>query len=93
MRYVKMTVHGLVQGVGFRYMAKYRAYALHISGTVKNLADGSVQIFAYGKKEDIDRYIDVIKSSPSPAATVDEVIIDELDPSEVKNQQSFQVIY
>ena len=41
-------VKGRVQGVCFRYYTEQRAYQLGITGTVKNLCDGSVEIFAFG---------------------------------------------
>ena len=41
-------VKGRVQGVCFRHYTEQRAYQLGITGTVKNLYDGSVEIFAFG---------------------------------------------
>ncbi len=41
-------VKGRVQGVCFRYYTAQRAYQLGLTGTVKNLYDGSVEIFAFG---------------------------------------------
>ena len=36
--------HGWVQGVGFRYTAKYQASARNVTGWVRNLPDGSVEM-------------------------------------------------
>ena len=44
-RYV---VSGLVQGVGFRWTAQRVARSLGITGTVRNLPDGTVEIEAHG---------------------------------------------
>ena len=41
-------VHGIVQGVGFRYAAVGRARALRLSGYVRNMDDGSVEVVAEG---------------------------------------------
>ena len=41
-------VKGRVQGVCFRHYTEQRADQLGITGTVKNLYDGSVEIFAFG---------------------------------------------
>ena len=41
-------VKGRVQGVCFRYYTEQKAHHLGITGTVKNLYDGSVEIFAFG---------------------------------------------
>lgn len=45
---------GSVQGVGFRYTAKAYALELGIVGEVRNLADGSVELYAQGSKEKLD---------------------------------------
>lgn len=45
---------GEVQGVGFRYKAKHTANRYGISGWVRNLWDGSVEMEAEGHPRDID---------------------------------------
>ena len=47
----KITVRGIVQGVGFRPFVYAQAYALGIAGTVKNLGS-EVEIFARGEQFD-----------------------------------------
>ena len=37
-----MIFHGRVQGVGFRYTAKYLARSMNLTGWVKNEYDGTV---------------------------------------------------
>ena len=49
--------HGRVQGVGFRYTARYIASDLGLSGWVSNLWDGSVEMEVQGKKELIDEML------------------------------------
>lgn len=49
--------YGHVQGVGFRYHAKYGADMLGLSGWVRNLYDGSVEMEVQGREEDIDKLI------------------------------------
>ncbi len=44
---------GLVQGVGFRYMTQRYASQRGLTGWVKNLVDGSVEVLAEGPKADI----------------------------------------
>ena len=57
----KMRLHyifyGSVQGVGFRYQAYYMARKLGLSGWVKNLYDGTVEMEVQGKEELIDALI------------------------------------
>ncbi|SEG20119.1 acylphosphatase [Eubacterium ruminantium] len=42
---------GNVQGVGFRYTAKYAARAYGLTGWVKNCYDGSVEMELQGEQE------------------------------------------
>ena len=41
-------VSGMVQGVGFRFFTQRAAEKLRISGFVRNLWDGRVEVFAMG---------------------------------------------
>lgn len=45
---------GRVQGVGFRYTARQIASRLQVTGTVRNLPDGSVEALIQGTESDID---------------------------------------
>ena len=42
---------GGVQRVGFRATTRYHAKSLGLTGTVRNLANGSVEIYAQGERE------------------------------------------
>lgn len=55
-------VHGYVQGVGFRATTLQHATKLGLSGTVKNLADGTVEIFAQGSRERLDQLLENLKA-------------------------------
>jgi len=44
---------GRVQGVGFRYTCHRIANRCNLTGYVKNLPDGSVELLAQGRPEDI----------------------------------------
>lgn len=52
---------GRVQGVGFRYTAHRIAYRHQLTGFVRNLPDGTVEMFAQGPAGDIDDCIQDIK--------------------------------
>jgi acylphosphatase len=53
-----MTVHysGQVQGVGFRYTAKTVATGFEMTGIVRNLPDGRVELIAEGKREELEAF-------------------------------------
>lgn len=44
---------GRVQGVGFRFTARRIAQRYELSGFVRNLPDGTVEMFAQGDAEDV----------------------------------------
>lgn len=58
-------VSGVVQGVGFRFFTIHKAHRYHITGWVKNLYDGRVEIEAEGKKENLILFLEDIKTGPS----------------------------
>ena len=47
----RVIVRGRVQGVGFRYFAVRAARATGVSGTVRNLPDGTVEAIADFRRE------------------------------------------
>lgn len=51
---------GRVQGVGFRYTTARIAGRLPVRGFVKNLPDGTVQLVAEGRRDDLDRLLSQI---------------------------------
>jgi acylphosphatase len=50
---VRMTawVHGMVQGVGFRWWTRSRAMELGLVGSASNLGDGRVEVVVEGSRE------------------------------------------
>lgn len=47
---------GHVQGVGFRYSVKSTATGFEITGTVRNLSDGRVELIAEGTREELEAF-------------------------------------
>ncbi|MBO5608751.1 MAG: acylphosphatase [Eubacterium sp.] len=52
-----MYISGDVQGVGFRYRANYAAQRLGLTGYVRNLYDGRVEVEVQGDRELISRFL------------------------------------
>jgi len=55
-----MKISGCVQGVGFRYRAKYVANSMGLTGWVKNEWDGTVEMEVQGTIEQLNRMLTVI---------------------------------
>jgi len=79
MRRVKIVVSGRVQGVYFRLFTQNKAKHLAIKGTVQNLPDGRVEIFAEAEHLMIDKFIKWCGKGPV-TARVDIVEVTELEP-------------
>ena len=52
---------GHVQGVGFRYTAQHLARNHPVSGYVRNLPDGRVELVAEGEAKDLDAMLEAFK--------------------------------
>jgi acylphosphatase len=54
----RLTVHysGRVQGVGFRYTARTVAVGFDLTGTIRNLPDGRVELVAEGESAELDAF-------------------------------------
>ncbi len=63
----RINIYGLVQGVAYRLSAQRAAIQNHITGTVQNLRDGSVEIIATGDIFHLEQFIDWCKKGPSRA--------------------------
>jgi acylphosphatase len=50
LRRVHLHIHGLVQGVGFRFTTQREASRLELAGWVRNRPDGAVEVVAEGEE-------------------------------------------
>lgn len=87
---VHVIVSGIVQGVFFRSNTKSEADRLGVCGWVRNRIDGTVEITAEGKKDNMDRFIQWCRKGPA-GAVVKNV---ELNREEFKSEfKSFNIAY
>lgn len=76
----KYNIAGRVQGVGFRYFVCQAARQLKLQGTVRNLADGSVECIAAAppdRETALAQLEQRLRQGP-PHSRVDHVYIEEL---------------
>ncbi|MGH2582336.1 MAG: acylphosphatase [Anaerolineales bacterium] len=62
---------GMVQGVGLRYFVNQRASSMPITGWVRNLRDGRVELVAEGSRTDLETFIADVKQGPRGAQVTD----------------------
>ena len=54
---------GHVQGVGFRYAVKALTTGYEVTGTVRNLPDGRVELVAESAKEELEAFLQAVRES------------------------------
>lgn len=75
---IRATVHGQVQGVGFRDATVRRAHALDVLGWVRNGEDGTVLVHAEGGEEAVEALLAFLHDGPRGA------YVDAVDVERVK---------
>lgn len=61
----KYNIKGQVQGVGFRYFTTHLANRIGVYGYVKNLWDGSVEVYAIGTEQQLATLKSGLSKGPS----------------------------
>lgn len=69
-------VRGRVQGVGYRYATMHAAEKRKLTGSVKNLPDGSVEIYATGDELDVANLIQWCHNGPVRARVTNVMVTD-----------------
>lgn len=54
-------VHGIVQGVGFRYVVQQAAAEVGVDAWAENMMDGSVHVTASGDEQRLLRFLQLLR--------------------------------
>ncbi len=82
MHIYKFIVTGKVQGVFYRKSIQQMASMGQISGYVKNLADGTVEVVAFLHDDQLDDFMTILKNG-SPLSRVDDIKLEIQDKDEL----------
>jgi len=72
---VRAIVYGRVQGVFYRAFTSRQAKELGLTGYVRNLPDGGVEVQAYGERKQLEKLINTLMIGP-PTAAVEKIVTD-----------------
>ncbi|WP_123813507.1 acylphosphatase [Myceligenerans xiligouense] len=86
---VRVTVHGRVQGVGFRATVVQAARRLPVAGFVRNTPGGSVEAEVEGEPDAVEALVAVLREGPT-AALVTGAEIADLEP---RGESGFRVAH
>jgi acylphosphatase len=76
----RAVVTGIVQGVGFRYSTRMRARELGLAGHVRNLDDGSVDVWIEGRSSAVEQMLAWLRRGP-PGARVERLEASAVAPT------------
>ena len=83
-------VSGRVQGVFFRYYAKETADNLNINGTVQNLFNGDVEVYAQGETAALKQF-ETYLNQGAPSAEVKNVTKEPIESENIYT--NFEIIH
>lgn len=83
----RLVIGGRVQGVGFRWFAYEAAAREGVTGWVRNLPDGCVEMHVEGEADAVTRVERALRHGP-PAACVEYVDVDIEEPSDAYREFS-----
>ena len=85
---IHISIHGIVQGVGFRPFVYGLAKRLNINGWVQNTSSG-VEIEAVGKTKSLEIFSASLKNEAPPLALIETI---EIEPCEPNHYSKFEIV-
>ncbi len=82
-------VSGRVQGVGFRFFAQREADKIGVSGFVRNLEDGRVEVVASGREEQLAQLRAALERGPRFSSV--ESVVEEVAEAQANDGSGFFV--
>ena len=73
---MRFLVKGTVQGIFFRQFVRENAKKLELTGFVRNLSDGDVEVIAEGEGENLKKLGDILKLGPK-YSQIRDVVLEE----------------
>ncbi|MCX6569638.1 MAG: acylphosphatase [Candidatus Aminicenantes bacterium] len=87
---VRVFAGGRVQGVAYRFFAEKCAGKMGITGWVRNLPDGRVEVLAEGSGENIEAFLERLREGPRLARVDSFAVRREASTGEFRD---FQVVF
>lgn len=74
----KFVIRGAVQGVGFRYFTQRAAARHQVTGYVRNLEDGRVEVLAEGRPKAVQGLMEDLTAGPtySKVEHIEEIVLE-----------------
>ncbi len=79
----KVICHGRVQGVGFRYFVKSLAAGYEVTGAVKNLPDGTVELLIRGIESEVNDFLNELINESEVTQHIKEYEVFDIPEHEV----------
>ena len=89
---LKLTLHGKVQGVGYRRWFEQQAKTLELKGYVKNLNNGGVEAVVLGTQLAIETIMSRTMHTAPVHGRVDGILYAEVDSEVLLSWQDFQIV-
>ncbi len=90
MRRERVTIYysGRVQGVGFRYSVRTLVNGFEVTGAVRNLDDGRVELIAEGMRAELEGLLEAVRQSEAGRF----IRREQVDWTEARNEfRSFEI--